>query len=80
MNWKLFWIRLTIVISIIVYIIMVLYFLIDDPWSVYYYAGKNGILLTLLGTVSYLLFSILFPATVWVMYFAIRWIYNGLKK
>lgn len=86
MNWKLFWLRLTIVISIIVYIVAVLYFNAYDPWNFYYYERladgyhrRIGTWQSALAVVGYLIVSILFPTIVWIMYFTIRWVYRGLK-
>lgn len=88
MNWKLFWLRLTIVISIIVYIVPVLYFIAYDPWHFYDYErlsdGYRRIRTfetwqSAFAAVEYLIVSILFPTIVWIMYFTIRWVYRGLK-
>lgn len=84
MNWKEFWLRLTTVLSIIAYIITVLYFAIDDPLRLYDYKTHSVIyteqIVTLQGIAAYLIISILTPIVVWIIYFVARWVYSGLKK
>ena len=75
MNWKVFWFRLTLVISIIAYIVSALYILASE--SEYANPWQDALISSI--AVSAIVWIMYFVIR-WILYFAIRWIYRGLKK
>ncbi len=71
MNWRRFWLRLTTVVSIIAYIITWIV-----TWNIYDTRFNR---VDFEEAIPFLIPSLLTPIAVWVLYFAIRWIYKGLK-
>ncbi|MCG9129604.1 hypothetical protein JT359_18600 [Candidatus Poribacteria bacterium] len=71
LNWNKFFIRLTIVISIIAYIATWITLCIKNPYG-FMLLEKQVVIYAFIGTLA--------PIAVWSLYFAIRWIYRGLQK